>query len=82
MFRKYLRFIAASVAVTAAFAQTPAPQAASPYTLTVFAAAPPNLSAPDSIAVVHDHFFLLDRKFENAAIVLGARMRWPNRCSS
>jgi hypothetical protein len=45
-------------AAVSAFAQTPAPQAASPYTLTVFAAAPPNLSAPDSIAVVHDHVFV------------------------
>jgi hypothetical protein len=45
-------------AAVSAFAQTPAPQAASPYTLTVFATAPPNLSAPDSIAVVHDHVFV------------------------
>ncbi|HEX3395817.1 MAG TPA: hypothetical protein VHS76_03885 [Steroidobacteraceae bacterium] len=39
-------------------AQTAPPQASSPYTLTVFAAAPPNLTAPDSIAVVHDHVFV------------------------
>jgi hypothetical protein len=45
-------------AAVSAFAQTPAPKAASPYTLTVFATAPPNLSAPDSIAVVHDHVFV------------------------
>jgi hypothetical protein len=45
-------------AAVSAFAQTPAPQAASPYTLTVFATAPPNLSAPDSIAVVGDHVFV------------------------
>ena len=45
-------------AAVSAFAQTPAPQAASPYTLTVFATAPPNLSAPDSIAVVDDHVFV------------------------
>ena len=45
-------------AAVSAFAQTPTPQAASPYTLTVFATAPPNLSAPDSIAVVHDHVFV------------------------
>jgi hypothetical protein len=45
-------------AAVSAFAQTPAPQAASPYTLTVFATAPPNLSAPDSIAVVKDHVFV------------------------
>jgi hypothetical protein len=45
-------------ATVSAFAQTPTPQAASPYTLTVFATAPPNLTAPDSIAVVHDHVFV------------------------
>jgi hypothetical protein len=45
-------------ATVSAFAQTPTPQAASPYTLTVFATAPPNLTAPDSIAVVHDHVFI------------------------
>lgn len=34
------------------------PQAASSYTLSVFAAAPPGLSAPDSIAVLDDHVFV------------------------
>ena len=40
------------------WAQVPAPQASPPHTLSVFAAAPPNLSAPDSIAVVHGHVFV------------------------
>ena len=40
-------------------AQTPsAPQAASPYQLSVFAGAPTGLSSPDSIAVLHDHVFV------------------------
>jgi hypothetical protein len=34
------------------------PQAAAPYELTVFAQAPSELSAPDSIAVVHGHVFV------------------------
>jgi hypothetical protein len=47
----------AGMSASVAFAQTTttAPQAASPYTLRVFAQAPSGLSAPDSIAVVHDH---------------------------
>ena len=42
------------VAVTPVFAQT----AATPYKLSVFASAPKGLSAPDSIAVLHDHVFV------------------------
>lgn len=42
-----------------AFGQTPpAPQAVSPYQLTVFANAPAGLSAPDSIAVLNNHVFV------------------------
>jgi hypothetical protein len=43
-----------------AFGQTPAasPQAAAPYELTVFAKAPTGMSAPDSIAVLHDRVFV------------------------
>src|ERR1700692_1799913 len=50
----------AGMSTSVAFAQTTttAPQAASPYTLAVFAQAPSGLSAPDSIAVVHDHVFV------------------------
>lgn len=34
------------------------PQAVSPYRLSVFAAAPAGLSAPDSVAVLNDHVFI------------------------
>jgi hypothetical protein len=55
-------FMTASISVGAvsALAQstTPAPQAAAPYTLSVFATAPAGLGAPDSIAVLHDHVFV------------------------
>ena len=45
--------------VAPVFAQTPtAPQAVSPYTLSVFASAPAGLSAPDDIAVLDDHVFV------------------------
>jgi hypothetical protein len=49
-----------AVAAPAAFAQTStaSPTAVSPYSLTVFATAPSGLSAPDSIAVLHDHVFV------------------------
>jgi hypothetical protein len=52
--------VIAGMSASVAFAQTTttAPQAASPYTLAVFAQAPSGLSAPDSIAVVHDHVFV------------------------
>lgn len=41
------------------FAQSTAtPQASAPYKLSVFAKAPAGLSAPDSIAVLHDHVFV------------------------
>jgi hypothetical protein len=49
--------VLASAGVSAALAQN-GPVAASPYTLTVFATAPKNLSAPDSIAVVGKHVFV------------------------
>ncbi|HEY2465327.1 MAG TPA: hypothetical protein VGI32_14810 [Steroidobacteraceae bacterium] len=58
------RLIASALVILMGFpassvkAQTASPQAASPYSLAVFATAPPNLSAPDSIAVVHDHVFV------------------------
>jgi hypothetical protein len=49
-----------SVIAAPVFAQSgsSAPQAVSPYQLTVFAQAPSGLSAPDSIAVLHDHVFV------------------------
>jgi hypothetical protein len=43
---------------TSAQSTTPSPQAAAPYQLSVFATAPSGLSAPDSIAVLHDHVFV------------------------
>jgi hypothetical protein len=48
------------MAASPVFAQTStaAPQAASPYTLSVFASAPTGLSAPDDIAVLDDHVFV------------------------
>jgi hypothetical protein len=46
------------MAASPVFAQTPAPQAASTYTLSVFASAPAGLSAPDDIAVLDDHVFV------------------------
>lgn len=42
----------------ASLAAAATPQAASSYTLSVFAAAPSGLSAPDSIAVLDDHVFV------------------------
>jgi hypothetical protein len=42
----------------ASLATAATPQAASSYTLSVFAAAPSGLSAPDSIAVLDDHVFV------------------------
>lgn len=48
--------LGAIAAASLAAAQTP--QAASTYTLSVFAAAPSGLSAPDSIAVLGDHVFV------------------------
>jgi hypothetical protein len=47
-------FILSGVMLAPAFGQT----AASPYQLSVFATAPTGLSAPDSIAVLHDHVFV------------------------
>jgi sugar lactone lactonase YvrE len=47
-------FIVSGMAAAPAFAQTAAP----PYQLSVFATAPNGLSAPDSIAVLHDHVFV------------------------
>lgn len=46
------------VAASAAAQSTTPPQAASPYQLSVFATAPSGLSAPDSIAVLHNHVFV------------------------
>jgi hypothetical protein len=46
-----------AMASSAGFAQT-TPQATAAYTLSVFAKAPAGLSAPDSIAVLHDHIFV------------------------
>lgn len=46
------------VIAPSALAQVSTPHASPPHTLSVFAAAPPNLSAPDSIAVVHGHVFV------------------------
>jgi sugar lactone lactonase YvrE len=47
-------FVILSTAAASALAQT----AVSPYQLSVFAAAPSGLSAPDSIAVLRDHVFV------------------------
>jgi len=46
-----------ALATSSTYAQS-GPVAAAPYTLTIFAAAPPGLSAPDSIAVVGSHVFV------------------------
>lgn len=46
-------------AVSASAQSSPStPQPVSPYQLSVFATAPSGLSAPDSIAVLHDHVFV------------------------
>jgi hypothetical protein len=51
--------LASTLVALPAFSQTPsAPQAAAPYKLSVFATAPSGSSAPDSIAVLHDHVFV------------------------
>ena len=49
-----------AIAVLAGMAAAPAiaQKATSPYQLSVFATAPKGLSAPDSIAVLHDHVFV------------------------
>lgn len=46
------------LSVVPAFGQPAGPQAAAPYTLSVFAQSPTGLSAPDSIAVLHGRVFV------------------------
>lgn len=53
--RAGLAFLAFTAPV---FAQSTGPQAAAPYQLSVFAAAPSGLSSPDSIAVLRDRVFV------------------------